>query len=73
LKQQPGYNEDFAYVIEADSEKLLSESPAAVCARLWPDSISTKEAAAELAFSPQVAQVNDIVARIKNEEVYQVV
>lgn len=63
LKQQPGY-EDFTCVIEADSEKLLSESPAAVCARLWPDSISTTEAAQELAFTAQVTQVGDIVAKI---------
>jgi len=63
LKQQPGYD-DFSFVIEADSEKLLSESPAAVCARLWPDSISAVEAARDLDFRPLVTEVSDIVARI---------
>jgi len=63
LKQQPGYA-DFTFVAEIDTDKLLSTSPAAVCARLWPDSISAEEAARDLEFKPEVTEVSSIVARI---------
>ena len=44
----------------ADEEALLEASPAALFARLWPDSLSGESAARDLGFTAKVTEVNEM-------------
>ena len=63
LKKLPGYA-DFSVKLEEDSNKLLADSPAAVFARLWPDSISAFEAKRDLKFEAEFTSLPKIVDMI---------
>ena len=54
---------DFQYVADAQT---LAESPAALFARLWPDSLSGKEAERDLGFKAKQSSVEKMVADIYN-------
>ncbi len=54
----------FKYIVEKDEEKLFKESPAALFARLWVDSLSSEEANRDLGFKATVTSLGDIVDMI---------
>ena len=60
-------NNAFTYQVEKDEEKLLSESSAAVFARLWVDSLSPLEAQRDMGFKSEKTDCGEIVGIIMEE------
>ena len=60
-------NNAFTYQVEKDEEKLLSESSAAVFARLWVDSLSPTEAQRDMGFKSEKTDCGEIVGLIMEE------